>query len=73
MESIIKSSIFDHLISNNLILSSQFCFLPGHSCITQLLHVMDIITSSLDQGLPVDVINLYLQKTFNSSWIKVLY
>ena len=28
----------------------------------QLLHVMDIITSSLDHGLPVDVIYLDLQK-----------
>ena len=32
----------------------------------QLLHVMDIITSFLDQGLPVDVIYLDLQKAFNS-------
>ena len=66
MESIIKSSIFDHLISNNLISSSQFGFLPGHSCSTQLLYVMDIITSSLDHGLPVDVIYLDLQKAFDS-------
>ena len=50
IESIIKSSIFDHLISNNLISSSQFGFLPGHSCSTQLLYVMDknkIFTSAL--------------------------
>ena len=66
MESIIKSSIFDHLISNNLISSSQFGFLPGHSCSTQLLYVIDIITSSLDHGLPVDVIYLDLQKAFDS-------
>ena len=66
MESIIKSSIFDHLISNNLISSSQFDFLPGHSCSTQLLYVMDIITSSLDHGSPVDVIYLDLQKAFDS-------
>ena len=66
MKSIIKSSIFNHLISNNLISSSQFGFLPGHSCSTQLLYVMDIITSSLDHGLPVDVIYLDLQKAFDS-------
>ena len=66
MESIIKSSIFNHLISNNLISSSQFGFLPGHSCSTQLLYVMDIITSSLDHGLSVDVIYLDLQKAFDS-------
>ena len=55
-----------HLISNDLISSNQFGFLPGHSCTTQLLHVMDIITSSLDHGLPVDVIYLDLQKAFDS-------
>ena len=32
----------------------------------QLLHVMDIITSSLDHGLPADVIYLDLQKAFDS-------
>ena len=66
MESIIKSSIFDHLISNNLTSSSQFGFLPGYSCSTQLLYVMDIITCSLDHGSPVDVIYLDLQKAFDS-------
>ena len=66
MESIIKSSIFEHLTSNNLISSSQFGFLPGHSCSTQLLYVMDIITSSLDHGSPVNVIYLDLQKAFDS-------
>ena len=47
MESIIKSSAFNYIISNNLTLFSQFDSLPGHSCTTQLLHVMDIITRSL--------------------------
>ena len=66
VESIVKSSIFDHLIPNNLISSSQFGFLPGHSSTMQLLHVMDIITSSLDHELPVDVIYLNLQKALDS-------
>ena len=47
-------------------LSIQFGLLPGHSCTMQLLHVMDIITSSLDHGLSVDVIYLDLQKAFDS-------
>ena len=37
MESIVKSSIFDYLISNNLISSNQFGFLPDHSCTKKLL------------------------------------
>ena len=47
-------------------LSNQLGFLPGNSCTTQLLHVMDIITSSLDHGQPDDVIYLDLQKAFDS-------
>ena len=62
MESIIKLRILNYLISNNLVSSSQFDFLPGHSCTTQLLQVMDTITSSLDHGLPIDVTYLALQK-----------
>ena len=66
MESIVKSSIFDYLISNILISSNQFVFLPDHSCTMQLFHVMDIITGSLDHGQPVDVIYLDLQKAFDT-------
>ena len=66
MESVVKSSIFDHLISNNLVSPSQFGLLPGHSCTMQLLHVMDIITNSLDHGLLIDAIYLDLQKAFDS-------
>ena len=51
MESIIKTNVLEHLISNNLLTSHQFGFLRGHSCTTQLLHVMDILTKSLDQGI----------------------
>ena len=62
MKSIVKSCIFDYLMSNNLISSHQFWFLTGHSCTTQLLHVMDIITRFLDHGQPFDVVYLDLQK-----------
>ena len=66
MESIIKTNILEHLNSNNLLISHQFGFLEGHSCTTQLLHVMDILTKSLDRGVPVDVIYMDLQKAFDS-------
>ena len=66
MESIIKTNILEHLNSNNLLTSHQFGFLQGHSCTTQLLHVMDILTKSLDRGVPVDVIYMDLQKAFDS-------
>ena len=65
MKSIVKSCIFDYLMSNNLISSNQFWFLTGHSCTTQLLHVMDIITRFLDHGQPFDGVYLDLQKAFD--------
>ena len=62
-----KTNILEHLNSNNLLTSHQFGFLEGHSCTTQLLHVMDILTKSLDRGVPVDaVIYKDLQKAFDS-------
>ena len=62
MESIIKANVLEHLTSNNLQRSHLFGFLRGHSCITQLLYVMDILTKSLDQGVPVDNVYMDLQK-----------
>ena len=53
---IVKTNVLEHLTSNNLLTCHQCGFLRGHSCTTQLLHVMDILTKSLDQGVPVDVI-----------------
>ena len=58
--------MLDHLTSNNLLTPHQFEFLRGHSCTTQLLHVMDILTKSLDQGVPVDVMYMDLQKAFDT-------
>ena len=66
MESIIKTNVLKHLTSNDLLTSHQFGFLRGHSCTTQLLHVMDILTKSLDQGVPIDVVYMDLQKAFDT-------
>ena len=66
MESIIKTNVLEHLTSNDLLTSHQFGFLRGHSCTTQLLHVMDILTKSLDQGVPIDVVYMDLQKAFDT-------
>ena len=48
MESIVKTSVLEHLTFSNLLTSHQFGFLRGYSCTTQLLHhslhVIDILT-----------------------------
>lgn len=45
---------------------SQHGFVPGRSCVSQLLQVMDDWTSYLDAGIPVDTIYLDFQKAFDS-------
>ena len=51
MESIVKDHLMSHLLANNLLSDYQFGFIPGRSCTTQLLHVLDYFTQHLDQGL----------------------
>ena len=66
MESIIKTNVLEHLTSNSLLTPHQFGFLRDHSCTTQILHVVDILTKSLDQGVPIDVVYMDLQKPFDT-------
>ena len=66
MESIVKTNVLEHLTSNNLLTCHQFGFLRGHSCTTQLLNVMEILTKSLDQGVLVDVIYMDLKRAFDT-------
>ena len=66
MESIVKDHLISHLISNNLLSDYQFGFVPGRSCTTQLLHVLDYFTKHLDKGYSVDVIYLDFHKAFDT-------
>src|SRR5260221_11311077 len=65
LESIIKDNIINHLNKNNLINSSQHGFTERKSCLTNLLEFLDSVTNCVDQGHPVDVIYLDLQKAFD--------
>lgn len=66
MESLVRDAILKQLISNDLLCEAQHGFLPGRSCITQLLEVMELWTSSLDEGYEVDAIYLDFSKAFDS-------
>ena len=50
----------------NLLSDHQFGFIPGRSCTTQLLYVLDYFTKHLDKGELIDVIYLDFQKAFDS-------
>ena len=65
LERIIKDHLLQYFIRNKFITSRQHGFHPGHSCETQLFHVLDDWTSALELEHQVDVIYLDLQKAFD--------
>lgn len=50
MEKLVREVILDHLLSNNLITTHQHGFVPGRSCVTQLLEALDDWTGILEEG-----------------------
>ena len=63
MESIVRDNIVDHMMENKLFVDAQHGFVPGRSCMTQLL---EIWTEMLDDGDPVDAVYLDFRKAFDS-------
>ena len=55
----------DFLIKHKLINPSQHGFLKARSCLTNLLCFFEEITKWVDEGSPVDVIYLDVQKAFD--------
>jgi len=39
---VLESIIKDHILNNDLFMSYQHGFIPGKSCVTQLLYVMEL-------------------------------
>ena len=66
MESIVNDFILTHITTNHLLSPHQFQSLPGRSCTTQLLDVLNYLTVNLDAGHCIDVIYLDFQKAFDS-------
>ena len=65
MESIIRDGIIDHMKQNNLFSKKQFGFISGRSTVLQMLHVMEIWTSILDEGASIDTIYCDYMKAFD--------
>ena len=64
-ESIMKDSIMEHLLHNNLIKESQHGFMPGKSCSTNLITFMDKMTEIVDRGKAADIFYLDFAKAFD--------
>jgi len=66
MKKLLRKAFLDHLIDNGFVSDHQHGFVPGRSCSTQLLEVLDKWTDILDRGGDVDVVYLDLAKAFDS-------
>ena len=66
LESIVRDQIMEHCMKNDLFSDAQHGFVPGRSCMTQLLTVLENWTLTIDTGHPVDVIYLDFKKAFDS-------
>ena len=63
-EKIIRNHILEHVITN--ISRMQHGFMPGRSCLSNLLESFDIINDFLAQGESVDIFYLDFQKAFDT-------
>ena len=66
MEHVIYHSIMSHLEQNNILNPLQHGFRSGHSCITQLLTMIEELAKSLDDRKQVDVLFLDFAKAFDT-------
>ena len=65
LQSIIKEEIARHLDINCPIGKTQHGFMKGRPCLTNLVEFFEDVTSSVDNGKPVDVVYLDFQKAFD--------
>ena len=64
-ERLVRKAILDHMTENDLLSRFQHGFVPGRSCITQLLDVMDKWTEIVEAGGSIDVVYLDFAKAFD--------
>ena len=59
-ERLLFSSLFAHFLDKDLFTKCQSGFMPGDSCISQLLSIVHEIQSSCDCNPPVDTRAIFL-------------
>ena len=69
-ERVIYKSLFNYFQSNRLFTPAQSGFLPGDSCIAQLLSTIHEIQTALDENPTIDVRGVFLDlsKAFDKVW-----
>ena len=69
-ERVICNALFNYFKDNKLFTPSQSGFLPGDSCIAQLLSIIHEIQTAFDNNPTVDVKGVYpdISETFDKVW-----
>ena len=67
-ERLLYNSLFFHFYENELFTECQSGFLPGDSCVSQLLSIVHEIQSSFDSSLEVGAVFLDISKAFDKVW-----
>ena len=69
-ERVIYNLLFNYFLHNKLFMLSQSAFLPGDSCIAQLLSIIHEMQSAFDDNPIVDVTGIFLDisKAFDKVW-----
>ena len=66
MEHIIYHTIIEHLNSNNILIENQHGFRSQHSCVTQLIALVEDLLFAMNHQKQIDVILLDFSKAFDS-------
>ena len=66
MESIIKDDIYAYMVSNKLLTNLQHGFVPGKSCQSNLLLMLNFLTESIENETDTDLVYLDFAKAFDS-------
>ena len=66
MESIIKDDILAYMVSNKLLTNLQHGFVPGKSCQSNLLLMLNFLTKSIENGTDADLVYLDFADAVNS-------
>ena len=66
MESIIKDDTLVYMVSNKLLTNLQHGFVPGKSCQSNLLLMLNFLTESIENETDTDLVYLDFAKAFDS-------
>ena len=65
MELIIKDDILAYMVSNKLLINLQHGFVPGKSCQSNLLLMLNFLPESIENGTDADLVYLDFAKAFD--------